>query len=172
MKAIAKSLSFFLLCCFATNNVFAGEIQKSIDSQVWAKFKQALETHDGALFNSVHTDDIVRGWPGQLMIGKDYKEHNKKIFNPNRDLDVKFDLSFEHREAKDDVAIDIGYYRMELKRPGKDTKVNIGKFHVSLRKLDGEWKITQDWDVSEFAGRKLGEEDFKRGELLVIATNS
>ncbi len=41
-----------------------------------------------------------------------------------------------------------------------------GQFHIVLKKIDGNWKITQDWDTDKINGKKLSEEDFDKQKPL------
>ena len=72
----------------------------------------------------------------------------------------------ERRTYKEDVGYEVGFYRVIYEEEGKEDRTSYGRFHVVLKKIDGHWKIAQDWDSNSFNGRPIGEEDFDEGKKL------
>ena len=75
------------------------------------------------------------------------------------------DFTFEQRTAKEDVAYEVGYYKITW-RAGDSTSEFFGRFHVVLRKVDGIWKIAQDWDNSNIMGQEVGQTQFDLGQKM------
>ena len=45
---------------------------------------------------------------------------------------------------------------------GEKARENYGRFHCVIKKIDGVWKIAQDWDDDEINGRKVSAEDWAK----------
>lgn len=122
----------------------AQDVQQEIDRQVWTRFTTAWETNDAAAFNSVHAADVVRIGSKGLMIGEEYLDFNRKNMSMQESsADRKIEFAFDYRQVKGDIAYEMGFYRVTSKR---SSKPYIARFHVELRKVDGEWKIARDYD--------------------------
>ena len=70
---------------------------------------------------------------------------------------------------KEDVAYETGFYRVLYREPGKEPRASYGRFHVVLRKIDGNWKIAQDWDSNSFNGRPINAGDFEKAVFLDLS---
>jgi hypothetical protein len=161
MKSLAPLVVFALLYCFHINAQEASKIQQEIDEQVWFPFIETYNAFDGEGFNALHTEDVLRAGPWGIRLGDEYRENilenTAAAKAAGRQRNIAF--RFEHRVAREHVAYEVGYYRVRSKSDGEE-RTFIGRFDVVLRKVDGVWKIAQDWDVDEINGRKLTEADF------------
>ncbi len=142
--------------------------QQEIDTQVWKPFCEAYAELDAEKFNSVHTDDVIRATPWGLRIGDEYKERNRKSMAKNKKEGEKrtIELWFEHRVTNPDLSYEVGYYKVISQNPGKEPKEYYGRFHCVIKKVNGIWKIAQDWDDGEINGHKVGAEDWAKGTPL------
>ena len=64
------------------------------------------------------------------------------------------------------IGYEVGFYRVIYQEEGKENRKSYGRFHVVLKKIDGQWKIAQDWDSNSFNGRPIGQQDFDEGKKL------
>lgn len=162
--------AFFSVIVQAQSNSGENNYQKEIDEQVWKLFKKTFSSMDVEGFNSIHTDDVLRIGGGRIYLGEEYHKRNEMTFEMSRGIrERKIDFSFVERVARENVAYEVGYYRIvsvNLESDDRDTSTFYGRFHVVIKKIDGVWKIAQDWDTGSMAGRKISEDDFKSGDLL------
>lgn len=165
MKSLRPTMA--LLCLFAVHWATAQDnsVQKMIDDQVWLPFIKTYNTFDGAGFNALHTKNVLRAGPWGILQGEEYFANNLKNSARSKESGEQRSIAFrfEHRVAKGDVAYEVGYYKVLSKRNGKEHTF-FGRFDVVLRKVDGVWKLAQDWDVDNINGRKLTEADFLGNE--------
>ncbi|WP_420317797.1 YybH family protein [Ekhidna sp.] len=153
------SVSIFVITCSLT--VFSQNIQSEIDEQVWIPFTKAWESNDGEAYNAIHSDDVWRINPGRLLIGDEYKNRNlEKMHGLPKNQIIEF--TFETRTVNGENAYEVGYYRITRNQDGQQF---VGRFHVALRKIDGQWKITQDWDTGEINGVKITPESVKNRDF-------
>ena len=166
MSIMKKSfiLIYTLFLIGFTQFLLGQETQKEIDEQVWRPFIQAYNTFDAEAYNNLHTDDVIRSTPWGLRIGEEYKKRNTEQFNKSKadGKKIEIDLRFEHRNASGDVAYDVGYYRVIY----GDGQTSFGRFHVVLKKIDGVWKIAQDWDTNKILDHEVSEEDFLKANPM------
>lgn len=164
-KLKTKEMRFFISCMaillFANIQILAQETQQEIDEQVWLPFIETYNAFDAEGFNALHTEDVLRAGPWGILLGDEYRENIRKNTARAKSAGDQRSIAFrfEHRVARENVAYEVGYYRVKAKRNG-EAETFIGRFDVVLRKVDGIWKIAQDWDVDEINGRKLTEADF------------
>lgn len=127
--------------------------QDEINDQIWTPFTKAWEANDGEAYNAIHSADVWRINPGRLLVGDEYKSRNAERMTGRKQPNI-IEFSFEHRMVNGDNAYEVGYYR--ISDPSIDEPpIHIGRFHVALKKIDGRWKITQDWDTSEINGERI-----------------
>ncbi len=151
-------------CVIAQEKADQAAIEKEVNEQVWKPFSESYKNGNAELFNSLHTDDVLRVTPSGMKIGKEYKDSiSKKYGNPNREpREIHF--WFEHRIYSGDTGYEVGYYRV-TQLTGSQEKY-YGRFHVVLKKINGVWKIARDWDTDIINGRKITEEDFRIDRML------
>lgn len=142
---ILLTLSFFIS--------HAQSAEEEINEHVWTTFTKAWEANDGEAYNAVHSDNVWRINPGRLLVGDEYKNRNSERMNGQQKNRI-IEFSFESRTSNGDNAYEVGYYRVtDTAEP--EAKYFVGRFHVALKKINGAWKITQDWDTSEINGVKI-----------------
>ncbi len=155
-----------LLLFLSTLTVFAQEDQKQdfskeIDEQLWKAFSKAYNARDAEAYIALHTDDILRITKEGIRKGQAFREGIKKSYSrpnaPKREIAFKF----EHRIHTDDTAYEVGYFRVKS-FDANGTKEYFGRFSVLLKKVDGQWKIAQDWDVDNINGIPITEDDYNK----------
>jgi ketosteroid isomerase-like protein len=136
-------------------------ILKELDEQIWRPFIKHYTALDAENFNNIHTKDVLRGGPWGIRIGEEYFKGNIEGNKRSREAGEKRQIAFrfEHRVTKDSVAYEVGYYRVKSIRNGKE-QTFYGRFDVVSKKIDGRWKIAQDWDVDGINGKPFTEADF------------
>ncbi len=155
-----KKIYWPLLCClFSLQFAFAQSETQLIDQQVWSPFQKAYREGDAKLYNSLHTDDVLRITANGIRKGEEYKSQIEQAFaSPNRTA-RSIEFVFEHRLIEGNIAYEVGYYKVVFTQ---SEMVSVGRFHVVLRKEDGRWRIAQDWDTDEVNGHQVTEADFER----------
>lgn len=130
----------------------SGNLQREIDEQVWKPFIESFNQNNTEKFMSVHSKDVMRvtqddkkmlNWNEYSSSMRSGDEADKKN-NRKRSLELRF----TNRIASGDKAFDIGYYKTTYHLAGGDRSF-YGKFHVALRKENGQWKILLDTDTSK-----------------------
>lgn len=159
MKAINVILPF-LICI----SVVAQTAQQEIDEQIWLPFTQAWEDNDGEAFNAIHSDDVWRINPGRLLVGAEYKSRNaENMQGQNRERIIEF--TFETRTSNGNNAYEVGYYRI-TDNSQEEPRYFVGRFHVAMKKIDGVWKIIQDWDTGEINGVEITAESLRNRDFI------
>lgn len=157
-----------VLVSFITVFIFIGALaqttQNEIDEQIWKAFTKAWETNDGEGFNAIHSDDVWRINPGRLLIGDEYKSRNaERMTGQAKESIIEF--SFETRTSNRDNAYEVGYYRI-TSPTDSGNQYYVGRFHVAMKKIDGAWKITQDWDTGEINGVTITPESVENRDFI------
>jgi len=168
MKKINLLLGFLLL----GTSIWAQEkatTQQLIDEQVWRPFIQAYSAQDADLFNSIHTDDVLRVSPWGIRTGEEYKTSTANAYAKGKASNKKRSIAFwfEHRQAKENIAYEVGYYKVTV-TSAEGSKHHYARFHVVLRKEDEQWKIAQDWDTNKINGVPVTAADFEKGAANAI----
>lgn len=163
MKTLfAIALSLWTVSSFAQQTT-----QDDINRDVWYNFMQAYQDLDASLFNQIHTDDVIRVVIDQNMmfVGQEYKDRNLENFNRwnANNVKQKIEFSFYNRASKNGIAYETGIFKL-TRYQGFESKSYYGKFHVTLKKIAGTWKIYIDSDTSESG--TINEEDFLKGDEL------
>lgn len=158
---------FLSTLLFFTVNALSQSETEAINKDVWFNFMQAYQDLDASLFNKIHTKDVLRipEESGNMMIGQEYKDANLENFNRWNLAKVKqkIEFSFYSRIQKGIWAYETGIYKL-TRYTGSGSQSYYGKFHVTLKKVSGVWKIYIDSDSSN--GGTIGEEDFQKGDVL------
>ena len=138
-------------------------ISRQIDAQVWYPFISSFGAYDGEAFNALHAADVLRGGPWGLQQGDDYLKGNleSSVRNKQSGNTRQISFTFEYRVQSPEVAYEVGYYRLRSVRQGEE-RTSYGQFHVVIRKINGTWKIAQDWDASTLNGIEITEEHFMK----------
>lgn len=147
------------------SNEFNSAIEQEVNQQLWQSFKTAFENRDAALFNSLHTEDVMRITPNGIRVGDQYKDQVRRNYAMKNAPERKIDFWIEHRIYTGNNGYEVGYFRITSKT---DNQVNeyYGRFSVTLRKVDNSWLIAQDWDTDQINGRKITATDFEKGTIL------
>ena len=150
------------------SSVMAQSEQDKINRDVWYNFMQAYQDLNASLFNQIHTEDVLRVPvdQNQILVGREYKDANLLMFNQWNQLKVKQGIKFRftNRIQKGNWAYETGIYKL-TRYSGYETEHLYGKFNVTLKRVDGRWKIFMDADTSE--GATIGESDFREAEPLL-----
>ncbi len=139
------------------------QIQGEIDQSLWKPFKQAFEDLDAEKLNSLYAEEVLRVTPKGIDTDNSFKDANFERLNDHKEnnTDLRLDFWFDSINTNESTSYEVGFYRMTLSNvDGVDTIY--GQFHIVLKKIDGLWKITQDWDTGSINGRVLGKEDFDK----------
>ena len=161
MKSIISFLStvLFLLPLAGQTEI---DHTEAIDEQVWEVFKKAYGKRNAELFNSIHSDDVLRISPHGLRIGEEYKGQIIRSYASKDRPAAVIDFAFEHRIHREEIAYEVGYYKVTKAGQDDPSKASYGRFHVVLKKIDNAWKITQDWDSGDINGHQVAAADFDR----------
>ncbi len=143
------------------------EIEKEVNEQLWGPFKKAWETRNAQDFNDLHTDDVLRvsKWGG-VKIGSEYKDRIVESYKKPDNRERTIDFWLEHRYYSGNTGYEVGYLKIVIKEEGKDPRYSYSRFHVVLKKVDGKWKIAQDWDTNNINGVAVTAEDYAKGTPL------
>lgn len=138
-------------------------LQKDIDSNLWKPFQTAFENNDGPALNALYAEKVLRVTPGGIDTENEFKALNLERFEKNRacKTNVRLDFWFDSRKTNATTSYEVGFYRILLSNTnGVDTMY--GQFHIVLEKINGLWKITQDWDTATIGGVPITATDFER----------
>lgn len=160
-----KMVFFFLFTALAVN-AQPGIIQQEINAQVWKPFLESFNTYDGETFMSVHHPEALRVLEDDNRIQdfKTYAENTITWSKRGKESGQKRELTlrFTRRIADENNAFEVGFYHTRVSRPDGTVSNYYGKFHVVLKKRDGQWKIWLDADTAEGAS----EEAFLKAEAM------
>lgn len=157
------SFSFF---GFAQNET--EKIQNVIDQEVWKPFQKAFEDVDGEALNATYAKNVLRVTPNGIDTKNSFKAKNLERFNQNKkdDLSITLDFWFDSRHTNKTTSYEVGFYRIGFTDSNSETAYSYGQFHIVLKKFNGHWKITQDWDTDMINGKKIDAEDFEKQKPL------
>ncbi|WP_299363325.1 nuclear transport factor 2 family protein [Winogradskyella sp.] len=154
-------LIYFLICFSMTLCYSQKETHLKAINTTWAKFYKAFKNLDYTLMATIHSKDLVRISGGRRILDYDtYINNYKTGFDRDKTAGQTSNISlrFFERLCNDSTASERGIYRLIRNRGTDKEQTYYGQFHVLLKKIDGEWKITMDYDSSE--GGKIGEADY------------
>ncbi len=143
-------------------------IQKEIDQTVWKPFQKAFETLDGNALNATYADQVLRVTPQGIDTKNAFKKGNIDRFVANRKNGDKISLDFwfDNRKTNETTSYEVGFYRIGFTSKGGKIQYSYGQFHIVLEKINGQWKITQDWDTATIAGKPITANEFDKKEAL------
>ncbi len=161
-----KLLTYIFLGISSTS--FGQNLKEEINTQVWEPFILAYNTFDVEGFMNVHSKDVIRSPRDGGQVFGYHEYHNltekgatrNKIHKGSRTIEIRF----LQRIAQNDLAYEVGIYKVESIDANGHSKYFYGKFHVALRKEAGEWKILVDSDSSE--NSTIGEDDFQSAKPM------
>ena len=139
-------------------------IHAEIDRTVWKTFQHAFESMDGDALNSVYADNVLRATPEGIDTQNEFKQTNRTRFAANvaNGDQIALDFWFDSRRTEATTSYDVGFYRVRITNASGATNTFYGQFHIVLKKLEGSWKIVQDWDTGSIGGRAISAADFER----------
>jgi ketosteroid isomerase-like protein len=141
-------------------------LQKQINEQVWKPFIRSFNDRDTDGFMAVHSREMSRViQDGKSIYGyQKYYEENKTGNERGKQSGRKhnIELRFIQRIAENDRAFEVGYYKTTSIHSNGESRSFYGKFHVLMRKENGQWKILMDADASE----KTTEAIFQTGAAM------
>ncbi len=161
MKAIITIYSLFI-----TSFALAQTDQHEIDNQVWKPFAKAIMEQDVHTFVSLHSADLIRAELNEknVLTLPEYKKRMEESWPRWKESMKKdkttytFELRFSERISNGNFAYETGYFKNEMLSATGDKQKSFGKFHVTLRREKGVWKIIVDSDSNE--GGTITEEMF------------
>ncbi len=155
---------FSLTPSFAQNEF---EIQKEIDQALWKPFKKAFEALDGPALNALYADQVLRVTPNGIDTENKFKKANLKRFESYKANNTKIDLDFwfDSRHTNGATSYEVGFYKIKSVN-SKGEKNVYGQFHIVLKKTNGIWRITQDWDTTQINGMPITKDDFEKQKPL------
>jgi ketosteroid isomerase-like protein len=138
-------------------------LQNEIDKTVWTQFKRAFETIDAEVLNSTYAENVLRVTPSGIDTQNVFKTSNIERFKllKERAAIMQLDFWFESRQTNSDTSYEVGFYRIKTSMDGT-CSTHYGQIHIVLKKLDGYWKIIQDWDTTHLNGKEIGQDEFER----------
>jgi len=142
--------------------------QQEINQLIWKPFMESYNKLDAEAFNQLHADDVLRAGGWAIWQGEEYKERNKKSFARTKESKTKrvIELRFDFRKTTESVSYETGFYKVTSQAPNEEQRIFYGYFHVVIKKNDGQWQITQDWDDDQFNGTPITEEHFLKAKPL------
>lgn len=148
------------LCLNAQSHIL--QTQTEIDQQVWKPFQHAFESLDAAALNSIYAQQVLRVTPSGIDTDNSFRAKNLDRFATSKAEGITIDLDFwfESRHTNASTSYEVGYFRISYTTPNGENSINYGQFHIVLKKIDQQWKITQDWDTDTILGKKISAADF------------
>lgn len=137
-------------------------LQAEIDQTVWKPFQQAFQALDGAALNAIYANQVLRVTPAGIDIENIFKQNNLKRFAANKEAGdtITLDFWFDNRKTQESISYEVAFYRIGFAGKTGKTAYSYGQFHIVLKKTNGQWKITQDWDTATLKGRPITAKDF------------
>ncbi|MEP5611649.1 MAG: nuclear transport factor 2 family protein [Cyclobacteriaceae bacterium] len=142
------------------------EVENEVNEQLWKPFKKAWEQRNAKAFNGLHTEDILRVSKWGVQIGSEYADRITESYKKPDPRKKTIDFWFEHRLYSGNTGYEVGYLKIVIEEDGKDPRHSYSRFHVVLKRVDGEWKIAQDWDTNNINGVAVTDADFAKNPAL------
>jgi hypothetical protein len=160
-----KKLHFTLLIAFLSISYSHSQSKANLQqiNSTWLKFYKAFATLDYTLMADIHSENLVRISGGKRILDYEtYITNYKKSFERDKATGQTSEISlrFFERLNNDNTASERGIYKLIRNKGTDKEKAYYGQFHVLLKKIDGFWKITMDYDSSE--GGTIGEDDYNK----------
>ncbi len=161
----------FTVCVFLSIQVWgqtSSDFQKEIDETVWKPFKAAFENLDGTALNQTYAEEVLRVTPEGIDTENLFKASNLQRFEQSKidGISIALDFWFDSRFTNGSTSYEVGFYRITFTdKLGKESS-SYGQFHIVLKKRNGKWEITQDWDTAIINGKAIDAEDFAKREPM------
>ncbi len=158
--------TFIITLFFCTTTLFSFSQTKTNLEDInttWAKFYKAFKTLNYTLMAEIHSKDLVRVSGEKRILDYDtYITNYKAGFKRDKAAGQTSTISlrFFERINNDTNASERGIYKLVRNKGTDKEQAYYGQFHVLLKKSDGTWKITMDYDSSE--GGTIGEDQYQK----------
>ena len=139
-----------------------------VNTQVWQVFKTAYEARNSEAFKAIHTKDILRINDGGIKTAELYFRSIDNWQKPKAGMGLIIDFAFEKRQYYENIGYETGYYRVIALNNGKQQETFYGQFHVVMKKLNGVWRIAQDFDTGNVGGREIDKSFFEEATFLEL----
>ncbi|WP_396591006.1 DUF4440 domain-containing protein [Allomuricauda sp. R78024] len=161
-------LCVLCLSYFGYAQVDVEQIQNEIDKNLWKSFQKAFETLDGEALNATYAEEVLRVTPQGIDTENTFKSGNLERFKKNKadGISISLDFWFDSRRTNETTSYEVGFYRIGFTDKNDETNYSYGQFHIVLKKIEGQWKITQDWDTATINGNPITEADFAKNSIL------
>ncbi|MDT0620738.1 hypothetical protein [Croceitalea vernalis] len=161
------TLCLFLFSIDGFTQKDTAALQEEINQEVWNAFQNAFQTLDGEALNATYAETVLRVTPSGIDTQNSFKAKNLERFMgyEKEGVSITLDFWFDSRHTNTTASYEVGFYRIGFIK-NNETTYSYGQFHIVIQKLNGQWKITQDWDTDTINGEKIGAQDFgKRAPL-------
>lgn len=167
MRTLLLLCAFYLTYSGYSQTGFE-KIRSEIDQTVWKPFKKAFETLDGEALNAIYAEEVLRVTPQGIDTENDFKSKNLERFKTNKaeGVSIALDFWFDSRHTDTTTSYEVGFYRIGFTSKDGKTNHSHGQFHIVLKKINGHWKITQDWDTAHINGKPITASDFAQKAAL------
>jgi hypothetical protein len=166
-----KILLFFIALGFAIPLNAQGvenTLEEEIIEQIWKPFKYSYEARDREIFKNIHADNVLRITDFEIKTAKEYRTDISNWKTLPEGTTMTIDFALESSNLKENIAYQVGYYRVKVISDKTTSATYYGQFHVVLKRIDSTWKITQDFDTSKVNGEVVDEDFFERARLLFL----
>ena len=155
MKKIIFTSIIFLISFQINSQKKDSEVYTEILNQIWKPFKKSFDKKDSRTFNNLHTNDIIRINAWGIKQGKTYKDTITNSYSNKSDKTRTITFWIEQSVFSKTISHQIGYYAVTYKESNKKDKTIYAQFQVTLKKINGTWKIWQDFDTDMVGGKKV-----------------
>ena len=155
MKNSVLTLILFFVCFQIHSQKKDAEVYIDIIQQIWKPFKKSFDNKDAKMFNALHTNDILRINKWGVKQGDTYKKGIIKSYNRTSEKTRTIEFWIEQSVFSETISHQIGYYVVTYKEPNKADKTSYAQFQVTLKKVNGAWKIWQDFDTEMVGSKKV-----------------
>ncbi|NHF60396.1 nuclear transport factor 2 family protein [Flavobacteriaceae bacterium TP-CH-4] len=168
MKGLLILMSLFFLP-HARAQTDVTQIQQEINTSVWKPFQEAFETLDAKALNELYANQVLRVTPNGIDTENSFKAANVKRFNSflEEGTSIFLDFWFDSRHTNETTSYEVGFYRIRAAKDNSTTN-SYGQFHIVLKRIKGQWKITQDWDTTTIKGSPISAEDFAKRQPMAF----
>jgi len=150
---LKKSIVLFAFIAMSVHICQSQTLQNLKDiNTVWDKFCKGYNTLDYKLMGEVHSKQLIRIAGGNTFFDYDtYIGNYQKQFETYKinNTTNAISLRFFERINTDTIASERGIYKV-IRNKGKSYEQTFyGQFHVIMKKENGAWIITMDYDSNE-----------------------
>jgi hypothetical protein len=155
MKKLIVILIAFCFVNFGYSQKKDSKLSDEILQQIWKPFKKSFDSKDAKAFNFLHTSEVLRINSWGIKQGEVYKNGITESYSRISKKTRTIAFWIEQSVFSETIAHQIGYYAVTYKEPNKKDKTNFAQFQVTLKKINGIWKISQDFDTEIVGGKKV-----------------